>query len=100
MRGHHRLILEKIPHNIGVWSAAEKEKLKDLFREGYSDAEIGAKLGRTEKSVSVKRHHLGLHKAQQPRKEFRIHDAMADYYPKWYKKLLKQRWQEQQTSTK
>lgn len=101
MRGHHRIIIEKTPHNIRLWTAAEVEKLKDLFNEGYSDAEIGEQLGRTGNSVAVKRYYLKLHKAYQPRKEFRIHDAMADYYPTWYKNLLKQQWQEQQlTSTK
>lgn len=101
MRGHHRIIIEKTPHNIRLWTAAEVEKLKDLFNEGYSDAEIGKRLGRSDNSVAVKRHYLKLHKAYQPRKEFRIHDAMADYYPTWYKKLLKQQWQEEQlTSTR
>lgn len=42
MRGHHRLLIEKTPHNIRLWTAAEVEKLKVLFNEGYSDAEIGA----------------------------------------------------------
>lgn len=101
MRGHHRIIIEKTSRNIRLWTAAEVEKLKDLFHEGYSDAEIGERLGRSGNSVAVKRHYLRLHKAYQPRKEFRIHDAMADYYPTWYKKLLKQQWQEEQlTSTK
>ena len=101
MRGHHHLIIEKTPHNIRLWTTAEVEKLKDLFNEGYSDAEIGARLGRSGNSVAVKRCYLRLHKAYQPRKEFRIHDAMADYYPSWYKKQLKQQWKEEQlTSTR
>lgn len=100
MRGHHRLIIEKTPHNIRLWTAAEVEKLKDLFHEGYSDAEIGKRLGRSDNSVAVKRHFLRLHKAHQPRKEFRIHDAMAEYYPTWYKEKLKREWIEQQTSTR
>lgn len=100
MRGHHRITLEKTPR-VRVWSAAEKEKVKDLFHEGYSDAEIAHILGRTAKAVSVERHYLGLHKKKQPQREFRIHDAMADYYPTWYKKHLLQQWKEQQqTSTR
>lgn len=96
-----RIIFANKTSHIRLWTAAEVEKLKDLFNEGYSDAEIGEQLGRTGNSVAVKRCYLKLHKAYQPRKEFRIHDAMADYYPTWYKKLLKQQWQEEQlTSTK
>lgn len=101
MRGHHRITHAKTPHNIRVWSATEKEKVKDLFHEGYSDAEIAVKLGRTPLAVGLQRHNMKLRKAQQPHKEFVIHDAMAEYYPTWYKKLLKQQWQEQQlTSTR
>ena len=100
MREHHRITLEKTPNNIRVWSAAEKEKVKDMFFEGYSDAEIAVKLGRTPLAVGLQRHYMKLHKAHQPHKEFRIHDAMADYYPSWYKKHLLQQWKEQQTSTR
>lgn len=84
-----------------VWSAAEKEKVKDMFLEGYSDAEIAQILGRTPLAVGLQRHYMKLRKAQQPHKEFVIHDAMAEYYPTWYKKHLLQQWIEQQlTSTR
>ena len=99
MRGHHKLRLEKTPH-VRLWSATEKEKVKDMFYEGYSDAEIAIKLGRTALAVGSQRHYMKLHKAQQPHKEFVIHDAMAEYYPRWYKKFLREQWQEQQTSTR
>lgn len=100
MRGHHRITLEKTPR-VRVWSAAEKEKVKDLFLEGYSDAEIAHILGRTVIAVGLQRHYMKLRKAQQPHKEFAIHDAMAEYYPTWYKKHLLQQWHEQQqTSTR
>ena len=98
MRGHHRITLEKTPR-VRVWSAAEKEKVKDMFLEGYSDAEIAHKLGRTPLAVGLQRHYMKLHKAQQPHKEFVIHDAMADYYPTWYKKQLLQQWKEQQLTS-
>ena len=75
-----------------VWSAAEKEKVKDMFLEGYSDAEIADKLGRTVIAVGLQRHYMKLRKAQQPHKEFVIHDAMAEHYPTWYKKYLLQQW--------
>lgn len=102
MRGHHRLILEK-GNRVRVWTDAEKEKVKDLFYEGYSDKEIGERLGRTALAVSMQRHHLRLHKARQPAKVFCIHDPIADYYPSWYKKKLREEWlreQEQSTSSR
>lgn len=84
-----------------VWSAAEKEKVKDMFLEGYSDAEIAHILGRTALAVGLQRHYMKLHKAHQPHKEFVIHDAMADDYPTWYKRYLREQWKEQQlTSSK
>lgn len=83
-----------------MWSLAEKEKVKDLFYEGYSDDEIAKKLGRTPLAVGLQRHYMKLRKAQQPHKEFRIHDAMAEYYPTWYNEKLKREWIEHQTSTR
>lgn len=100
MRGHHRIILEKTPRDIRLWTAAEREKVKDMFLEGYSDAEIAIKLGRTALAVGLQRHYMKLHKAQQPHKEFVIHDAMAEYYPRWYKRYLREQWAEQQTSAR
>ena len=100
MRGHHRITLDNTPR-VRVWSAAEKEKVKDMFHEGYSDAEIAVKLGRTPLAVGLQRHYMKLHKAHQPSREFVIHDAMTEYYPTWYKKHLRQQWKEQQqTSSK
>lgn len=89
-----RLILEKQPHTLNVWTAAEKEKVKDLFFEGYTDEEIDSRIGRTAKAVGVQRCYLHLHKKRQPPKQFIIHDAMADYYPKWYKEHLKREWEQ------
>lgn len=100
MRGHHRIRLEKTPH-VRLWTPAEKETVKDLFYEGYDDAEIGAKLGRSAKAVGLQRYYMRLHKAKQPCKEFHIHSAIADYYPRWYRILLREKWEEeQQTSTR
>ena len=98
---HRKSVFAKQSQHLKLWSAAEREKVKDMFFEGYSDAEIGEVLGRTAKSVGLLRYHLRLHKAHQPHKEFRIRAAMADYYHTWYKKLLKHQWiEQQQTSTK
>jgi hypothetical protein len=94
----NKITLPSLPsHNIKVWSLAEKAKVKDLFFEGYSDDEIAAELGRTAKAVGIQRHYMQLHKAQQPHKEFRIHDAMADYYPRWYKLYLREQWEKKQS---
>ena len=76
-----RRIVFKKAVNVRVWSAAEKECVRDMYREGYGDAEIGEKLGRSVQAVGLQRHFMGLHKAKQPGREFVIHDAMADYYP-------------------
>ena len=65
-----------------------------MFNEGYSDKEIGEKLGRTAMAVTLQRHYMKLHKAKQPSREFVIHDAMAEYYPSWYKKQLREQWKE------
>lgn len=51
MRGHHRITLEKTPR-VRVWSAAEKEKVKDLFLEGYSDAEVNSGLLRRVRTIN------------------------------------------------
>lgn len=98
MRGHHRIKLDNTPR-VRVWSAAEKEKVKDMFHEGYSDAEIAVKLGRTALAVGIQRHYMNLHKAHQPSREFVIHDAMAEYYPTWYKKFLREQWKKQQLTS-
>lgn len=44
----------------GAWSTAEHQRLAELFGKGYSDAEIGADLDRTERSIANKRHELKL----------------------------------------
>lgn len=82
-----------------IWSDADKEKLRDLYHEGYTDEEIAEQIGRTFMAVQSMRCSMKLPKLDQMR--FEINDAMADYYPTWYKKLLKQQWKEQQlTSTR
>lgn len=81
-----------------MWTAAQKEKLRDLFFEGYNDEEIGTKIGRTAKAVGVQRCHMQLRKKRQPPKTFIIHDAMADYYPRWYKEYLKEQWEQSMCS--
>jgi hypothetical protein len=98
MRGHHRVILEK-GNRVRVWTDTEKEKVKDLFYEGYSDAEIAVKLGRTALAVGIQRHYMNLHKAHQPSRELVIHDAMAEYYPTWYKRFLREQWKKQQSTS-
>lgn len=82
-----------------LWSDADKERLRDLYFEGYTDEEIAEQLGRTATAVQGMRSLLKLKKTRQPHKVFRIHDAMADYYPTWYKKHLLQQWKEQQLTS-
>lgn len=82
------------PIVLRQWSAKEKACVRDMYLDGYSDNEIADKLGRSIGSIGQQRHQLGLKRSTQPGKEFKICDAMAEYYPTWYKRLLKQRWQE------
>jgi hypothetical protein len=42
------------------WSAAEENRLRELFNAGTTDAETARLLDCTERSVAVKRHKLGL----------------------------------------
>lgn len=92
-----RKLMFHISPNLRVWTQAEKEKVRDMFFEGYTDAEIGEKIGRTPHAVGLQRCYMGFKKLRQPQRRFEIHDAMADYYPDWYKKQLKEQWNEQYT---
>lgn len=92
MRGKVRLARMAI--SVRMWTPAEKEKVRDLYYEGYSDKEIGAEIKRSEKAVGIERHRQGLKKSRQPGREFVIHDAIKDYYPRWYIKLLKEEWKQ------
>lgn len=77
-----------------VWSAAEKEKVKDMFLEGYSDEEIAEQLHRTVGAVVGMRSLLKLKKSKQVKRDFVLHDAMGDYLPKWYVDLKRKQWNE------
>jgi IS30 family transposase len=90
-----RVILARQSKHIQVWTADEKAKVRQMFEDGYSDSEIGKALGRTEKSVELQRHYLGLRKKISRGQKFEINDAMAEYYPRWYKEHLKEQWKRQ-----
>lgn len=81
-----------------LWSNADKEKLRDLYYEGYNDEEIAEQLGRTATAVQGMRSLLKLPKKRQPEKEF-YKGVMADYYPKWYKDKLKREWEQKYNRT-
>ena len=78
-----------------TWTASEKEKLRDLYYEGYTDGEIAEQIGRSPKAVCSVRCAMKLPKKMQGDKKFVIKDAMAEYYPTWYRKHLEARWREQ-----
>lgn len=82
-----------------IWSQADKEKLRDLYYEGYNDKEIGEQLGRTDKAVCYMRSILKLPKKRQPEKVFQLKGVMSDFYPEWYKQKLKREWQEKQLTS-
>lgn len=86
---------KKNPNGSFLWSQADKEKLRDLYHEGYTDEEIAIQLGRTRKAVGAMRCALKLKLKSQPEKKFVIKDSMADYYPPWYLKKLKKEWDQQ-----
>lgn len=80
---------KKNPNGSFLWSQVDKEKLRDLYHEGYTDEEIAIQLGR------AMRYALKLKLKSQPEKKFVIKDSMADYYPAWYLKKLKKEWDQQ-----
>lgn len=82
-----------------IWSDADKEKLCDLFHEGYTDEEIGEQLGRTAMAVCRIRHLLRLRIERRPNKIFKPKGVMADYFPKWYKDKLKREWEQKYNQT-
>lgn len=77
------------------WSAEEKDMLRDLYHKGLSDEEIAEKIGRTKCAVANQRHELDLPMHNTTR--FEINDAMADYYPAWYREKKKREWEERYT---
>ncbi len=43
-----------------IWTAEATARLHELFRDGYNDLRIGAKLGCTRGAVAKQRHKIGL----------------------------------------
>lgn len=87
--------------NIRMWSAEDNERVRAMFIKGYSDAEIGEALGRTQGAVEQQRHKLKLKKVSKHRRDFCTFDPAFDYYPNWYKKIVKEKWRAQRlTSTR
>lgn len=82
-----------------LWSNADKERLRDLYYEGYNDEEIGLRVGRTVKAVCHMRSLLKLPKKKQPDKEFHLKGVMSDFYPEWYKLKLKKEWHDRQLTS-
>lgn len=81
-----------------AWSNEDTQTLIDMHRDGYDDEDIAQRLGRSAGAVTVKRCalHLPKIKREKHREKFEIHDAMADYLPKWWVNELKRRWREEQ----
>lgn len=89
-------------NNSPAWSDDERKVLAEMFYAGYPDEEIAHKLHRSAFAVGRQRAKLGLPKWKQPQpaEKFEIHDAMAEYYPQWYKDKLQKEWREKQTFTR
>lgn len=82
-----------------TWTKEELATVRTMFEEGYTDEQIGERLGRTALAVGLKRSFFRLRKPMSPSTKFEINDAMADYYPNWYKEHLKAKWREQYTKS-
>lgn len=93
------MIQRKNSNGSYIWSNADKEKLRDLYSEGYNDKEIGEQLGRTDKAVCYMRSVLKLPKKKQPEKHFVLKGVLSEYYPDWYIKQLKERWEKEQLTS-
>lgn len=77
-------------NNSPDWSDEERKIVADMFAKGYDDAEIAERLNRTKYAVGRQRTLvLGLCRSRKEhRAKFEINDAMAEYYPKWYREYL------------
>lgn len=71
-----------------LWSEAEDKRLAELFAQGVNDATIAKELGRPEGGIKVRRQKLRLLRAAHDRERLKVLDAMADYYPRWYREQL------------
>lgn len=78
-----------------LWTPAEKERVRDLYNEGYDDEEIAEMIGRTATATMNIRCRLGLKKRRKPSKRFVLKGADSEYYPKFYVEILEKRWREQ-----
>ena len=77
------------------WSAEERKTVTDMFEDGYSDAQISAKINRTIKAIERQRSLMGLRRKANARNKvkFVIHDATVEFWPAWYKDYLKRQWE-------
>lgn len=71
-----------------LWSEAEDKRLAELFAQGVDDATIAQSLGRPEGGIKVRRQKLRLLRNAHDRARLEVLDAMADYYPRWYREEL------------
>lgn len=71
-----------------IWRAEEDKRLAELFAQGADDATIAKELGRPEGGIKVRRQKLRLLRNAHDRARLDVIDAMADYYPRWYREQL------------
>lgn len=83
-------------HSSGcyIWEEADKEELRDLYFEGYTDEEIAEMMERTPSAVQRMRSLLGLVKKNQPPKRFTLKGVLSEFYPKFYKDKLRKEWEQ------
>jgi hypothetical protein len=63
------------------WTSKEVRKLKKLFRDGLTDAQMAKEIGRPETGVKGKRVELGLHRRGTKRKPMRKRRRRPDPVP-------------------
>lgn len=85
-------------NNSPAWSEEDRNILVQMFHEGKSDEEIAEKLHRSAFAVGRQRCMLKLKYSTGPKDgKFELQGAISEYFPKWYKELLKKQWKEQRS---
>jgi hypothetical protein len=81
------------------WSTDEIKKLRELAEKGYSDAEIGKKLGRTKDAIRNRRDMLGIKKSDNPGK-YAKGKAWTDEEIKVLREMAKEGYQDKEIGEK
>lgn len=83
--------VERRMHNgFPGWDDEERGIVAEMFAQGCDDKQIGERLHRSAGAVARQRLLQGLRRAKHPPRKREVHtDAMAEYYPRWWREHLK-----------